>query len=313
MDEIYLKLNEEYTFNIFNSYFSENLPYIASGESLVEIISGVETSWVTNYGKVIEGNIGDVADYDLSSEPIKVYSSINPLTDPVELQKVQIKFTPGILGEYYLQDKRDTNIKIRLIVIEDYGQELNPEEIYQTLFLQRSNRLYTIPFNEDTVLKFIDNFIPASLKVRRDNLPPTLSGWLNEGLDEDGFYSPTDTAILCGVMEDPEDDVLTYNWEHVGIRYDYENGEYTTTPVVATDLKCTISPNDSAQISLEITDPPVETLYTFKLICADTDNTVILLDAVPVYSALGYLKFAIWGQDDFYLGNADLPFSYYPD
>lgn len=317
MDEFYLKTGITYTFNIFNRSFSEHIPYVSSdlygGTPVVsgiisdEILTGVETVWQTESGKIIEGNIGDVATYQESQEDLYVRSSVSYLRDQVELQKIKISFTPTLSGIYYIQDARKPYLGVRLRVEDDFGDFINPEELYYSLLIRRTNRIYNYPINEDFVEKFLGNYIPTGLLARVTNLPPSLTEWDNN----QEYYYPSDTAILSAVIEDPEDDTLSYAWTHIGTRYNYATHSYTAYSVNGTNLTMTLSDSDQLSTTGTVNTPPVETMYTFKLVCADSDNSVTLYNQVPVYALAGSFKFTDWGRTTFYLGDADLPFWYY--
>lgn len=334
MDTCYLKRGIAYTFNIYNKSFSEHLPYVtthATGGVLSgEISDGVVTTWRSQSGKVFYGNIidGNVEygydDADAKQETLRVYTKLATLKDQVELQKVKIVFTPSHITDddthYYLQDARIANVGIELLVYEDYGDFINPEELYHSLLMRRSNRIYDYSYEDVIFDKFLKNFIPAGLRARLTNLPPTFVGWSNNK----EFYNPEDLAILSALITDPENDILTYQWSHIGMRT--ISGQYTTTSVTGTgEHDTTILPQNGLDLAVDVlndthvicsgvlTTPPVETMYTFQLICQDSDNTVSGIDQIPVYSIPDEFRFVTWSGDDFYIGDNDLPFSYYPD
>jgi hypothetical protein len=303
-----LKRGETYTFNVYNRHFSEHIPIITTnsigGSRSGEITTGVTNLWQTSSGKLYNGDVVYVG----SGISTEIYTNDGELREQFQLQKIKIIFTPQVNGVCYINDIKMQNVGVKFLVQDDYGDYLNPEEPYHTLMLRRSNRLYSDSYSNDVFDKFLNNYIPAGLRARFVNLPPIIENWDN---DKD-FYNPGDTALLSAVVTDPEDDILTYNWSFLGMRviagvnYDFS--------VSGLDMNPALSYKTSIVCSGVLPTPPVETMFNFKFETADSDNIVSGINSIPVYSLSGeQFKFVHWSGEEFYLGDADLPFSYYPD
>jgi len=308
MEEYILKRGETYTFNIYNRYFGEHIPIIttsATGGSFTgEVASGVTNKWQTPSNKLYTGDVT----YDGTGTDMIVYTNDGTLRDQYTLQKYQIIFIPPAIGTYYLNDVKMADVGVKLTVQNDYGDFLNPEEPYHTIIMRRSNRVYSYNYSENVFDKFLNNFIPASLRARFTNLPPDIEGWINNKT----FYDPGDLAIFSALISDPEDDILTHSWQFLGMRTD--SGNYYTTTISGIDMSPALYNSTSITCSGLLPTPPVETLFRFELQTSDSDNTVSGINSVPVYSLSGQqFRFTEWGDTDFNIGDNDLPYSYYPD
>ena len=291
---LYLIKGQTYTFNIVNRFFAEHLPIIAtssaSGTRDNEVTTGVVNTWQTQSGKLYAGAV--------VYEDDEVYSNNTTLMPKTELQKLIISFTPATTGTYYLVCSKVENQSYqKLEVNEAAGDVINSEELYQTLLIRRTNRLYGINYSQDLLDRVLETYIPAGVLQNITNLAPVIEGFSADQY----FYNPNTNAIISATVTDPENDILTYEWSQV-------------SPIISVsgmDLTCVINNDDSATCNIDLTTPPVETLYKFKLTVEDSDNSVNEIHGIPVYSISGILMFTNWGVTTFMLGDNDLPFSYY--
>jgi len=305
MEEYILKRGEAYTFNIYNRYFSEHTPIITTsatgGTTTGEVTEGVVNTWQTSSRKLYTGEVT----YSGTGTDLIVYTNDGTLKEQYALQKLKIVFTPITNGTYYLNDAKLEDVGVQLIVQSEYGDFINPEELYHTLIMRRSNRVYSYNYSTDVFDSFLNQFIPAGLRARFKNLPPNISGFLNDA----SFYNPDDTVLMSGLVSDPEDDILTYQWNYLGMRTD--GGAYYAYTVSGVDMPVTLSSPTEISCAGQLPTPPVETLFRFELQTSDSDSTVSGINSVPVYSISGQFRFNSWASTDFCLGDCDLPFSYY--
>lgn len=308
MEEYKLKKGESYTFNIYNNFFAQHLPIISTnsvgGTFSGEVSLGVTNVWQTQSGKLYYGNVV----YSGTGASLEAYTNDGSLKEQHQLQKIQIIFTPPTTGTFYLNDVIMENVGVKLTVQDNYGDFLNPEEPYHTLIMRRSNRVYSYNYNDLFFQKFLNSYIPASLRARFTNLPPEIEGWYNNK----SFYDPEDVIIISALISDPEDDILTHQWNFLGMRT--VSGIYYPYTVEGVSMIPPMYNVTSITCSGLLPIPPVETLFRFQLRTSDSDNTTSGINAIPVYSLSGQqFRFVAWGGEDFCIGNADLPFSYYPD
>jgi len=300
MEKLYLKAGEAYTFNIENRFFAEHIPIITTsavgGTYAGEVSIGVVNTWQTESGREWTGSVS----YEDTGEDLKVYTNDASVMPKTELQKLKIVFTPPAVSTYYLQcAKYSAHVGKELDVNTDYGDYINPQEVYYTCLLRQSNRTYSFTRNSDMFDKFLNFSIPAGVWPRFTNLAPVISGFVNDKT----FYNPGDDASLSGLIYDPENDILSYAWSH-------------TNPLTTVSGFSLLSSIENAALpgcTANLTSPPtVETLYTFKLSVSDSDNTTISYDYIPVYSISGVLVFSGWGVSSFMIDDDELPYSYYP-
>jgi len=291
---LYLIKGQTYTFNIINRFFAEHLPIIAinstSGTRTNEVTTGVVNTWQTQSGKLYTGAV--VYEND------KAYSNNTALMPKTELQKLIIRFTPAATGTFYLIcGKVENQSYQKLEVSEALGDVINSEELYQTLLIRRTNRLYGINYSQNLLDRVLETYIPAGVLQNITNLEPDIAGFSADQY----FYNPDTNAIISATITDPESDILTYEWSQV-------------SPIISVsgiDLTCIINNKTSATCNIDLTVPPVETMYKFNIKVEDSDNSVNETYGIPVYSISGILMFTNWGVTTFMLGDNDLPFSYY--
>jgi len=177
-------------------------------------------------------------------------------------------------------------------ILEELTAE-HPEQFWYTLGIQRSNRTYNLSHYKPWVDYFTDALVPAGLLCNYFNLPPR--GYI---YSPNPFYSAGATATLSGVITDPEDDVLTYFWEHIA-----PLTAYSGSP----SLVCTMNTPTQIRTTTTLTIPPADRYYLFRLNVADSDNDP---NVDIEQNVRGTYSFTTWGQTVFMIGDAELRYIY---
>ncbi len=96
---------------------------------------------------------------------------------------------------------------------------------------------------------------------------------------------------------DVENDILSYEWEQTAP---------LTALLTGSGLLSTVTNADALEMSAELTNPPVDTIFDFRLSIGDTYNTTRRTAQVKVS---GLTSFDTWDHDDFAVGDCRLPFT----
>jgi len=171
--------------------------------------------------------------------------------------------------------------------------ELNPEQFWYTLGIQRSSRTYGLDHYEPFVDYYTNALLPAGLLANYFNLVPR--GSIASG---SSFYAGGAVATLSGVITDPEGDPMTYLWTHVSPLTTFDGSP---------SLECTIDSPTEIATTTTLTTPPVDRYYLFRINAQDYDNSGDIDIEQNVY---GTYSFTTWGQTTFQVGDAELRYTY---
>lgn len=239
------------------------------------------------YESGIVSNVWEDSTYNyVSISGGNTYQFSKPLTSAVRAGDVVERFhilASGINLHDYISSSG---------IIAEITQD-NPEEYWYTLGIQRSCRTYNLNHYPPFVDYFTNQLLPAGLLVNYFNLPPRGTIW-----SANNFYNGGSLATFSGIVNDPENDILSFEWEHVLPHTDYMG---------STNLKCTMNNPYNIQTTTTLTTPPVDRYYLFKLNVKDCDNSV---DIYKEQNVRGTYSFSSWGQTVFKLGDAELRYGY---
>jgi len=287
------------SFNFFEKkrYYAEHLKYLSQGltnalskgpnfKNLTTafcLISGMPFC----YESGIVNNIWQDSNYNyVSISGGNTYQFPLPLTTSVQIGEPVSRFQILASG-IHLHDYVSSSG-----IIEQLTQ-INPEEFWYTLGIQRSCRTYGLSHYQPFVDYYTNYILPAGLIINYFNLPPYGYIW-----SANNFYNGGTLATFSGVVTDPENDILTFFWEHISPVTNYLGN---------TNLKCTINSPNTIQTTTLLTTPPVDRYYLFRLNVKDCDNST---DIDIEQNVHGTYSFTSWGQTVFILGDAELRYLY---
>ena len=190
-------------------------------------------------------------------------------------------------------------------MLEENGDEITVLTLKNLLFLQETNRLYLAGIkeknNDNIIEQFTTKIAPLGLTQLVGNREPQVT--LTEDLL---IYEPSGLSIEVPIIvEDAEDDILTYKLRFNSPTYEYltESGLSVTVTGAQTVLP-TYVPDQR---------PPVDTSYRFTVEVDDIYHTV---ETAARNFVSGDVPFVQWGQpdygfdDEFAIADCDIEYLY---
>lgn len=295
---IHLKRNFKYT---FNQYLTDHTLIIATdslggpGQLFTkELNHGLKHYYRTEDGVDYDGPVY----FDTTKKCF--YTGTSASIESSKVHRYKTEFTPvaSTPSTLYYTCVNHESEGGQINIINDTGAIMNTQEEFYLLGIQQTNRTYNIKHSNEIAENFLANTVPAGLSPKLFNFAPQVE--INPVSDR--WYDPANgdnEILLSGLIIDPENDILTYEWSQVFPE------EATLTGL---ELKGEFS-NPNGPVSNFIIQsgetPPVDTAYTFKLTVKDSDNTSF--DTVDV-KVSGLDTFDLFSDSGFAFSDVNLDF-----
>ena len=295
---IHCKRNEEYT---FTQYLTDHCMILATNslggpnqEFTYELSSGLTHFYKTEYG------VDWTGDVHWNGTEKCFYTGLAANEESIKVYRYKTLFTPtaSTPNTVYYTCVYHESEGGQINIIEETGKVLNSQESYYLMGIQQTNRTYDIPHSSDIANNFLANTVPAGLTPKLFNFAPQV----NVSAGEDRWYDPAsgdNEILLSGLIIDPENDILTYEWSQVF-------PEKAT--LTGLELKGEFTDPNSPVTTFVVQSgetPPVDTAYTFKLTVKDSDNTSF--DTVDV-KVSGLETFDLYSDTGFAFSDVNLTF-----
>lgn len=296
---LYCKRDNTYT---FTQYLLDHCMIIATdalgGPNQLftkELSSGLKHYYKSEFGVPYEGEV------HWNNTHGCFYTGASSSLESTKVYRCKTEFTPNTSTPdtvYYTCVKHESEGGL-IIIINSTGGIMNSQEQFFLMGIQQTNRTYQIKHSLEIANNFLANTVPAGLTPKLFNFAPQVS--LTAG--EDRWYDPANgdnEILLSGLIIDPENDILTYEWSQVFPE---------TATLTGLELKGEFTNPTSSSTTFIIQSgetPPVDTAYTFKLTVKDSDNTAF--DTVDV-NVSGLETFDLFSDSQFAFSDVNLTFN----